>query len=1201
MQCPNCKSENAKDARFCSHCGVYLGMEVGPKGVSQSFDEKLARIQRYLPQGLTHKILSQRDSIESELRQVTVMFCDMEGFTPLVERLGAEAAYAVMGQIYEILIQQVHACEGTINEMTGDGIMALFGAPVALEEAPQRALWAARAIHREIALFNRRKAGLGPIRMRIGVNTGPVVVGTLGNDQRVEFKVVGDTVNLAARMESLAEPGTTYVTREVYHKTRGMFEFENLGKKVIKGWADSIPVYKVLPGDKEIHRPRLGSERMIFSEMVGRKSVLDKLELQVMKLINGAGSIVNIIGEAGIGKSRLLAELRQREAVGRVTLLEGRAISMGRNLSFHPIIDLLKQWVQIGVDDDMVEAFIKLETAIGKIFRDKIADVLPFVSTLMGIPVPAPYHDRLNGIEGEALEKLIRKSMRDLLSRLSAIQPLTIVIDDVHWADKSSIELMESLFRLADRERILFINLFRPDHADTGQRILNSLEDNQSLHTINLELKPLDDRESETLIANMMNLQGVRPPFVDQITHRAGGNPYFIEEVVRSLIDQGAVVARREKLEVTQKFVDITIPDTINDVLMARIDRLEEETRELIKVASVIGRRFFYRILFEVAGDVGNLDEKLDYLKEKQLIQERRRMEEREFLFNHALAQDAVYASILPEKRKILHLKVAETIERVFAEKLNAFYGMLAYHYSRAENLEKTEETLIKAGEAALKTSASSEALHYYLEALNLYRRKRDLAADAATIALLEKNIALALYNRGQYKEAVIYFDRALNYYWGKTPRHLVSVPLHFSHSFFHLLLAFYLPWMKFKKIPTASEREALELYYKKCQALVINYPRRWFFESFYFYRRFTQFDYSKFHYGVGVLVSASSMFTFTGLSFWIGKRILTVSQGLLHKEDARQMITYDLIRATLNYFIGNWKDIDRYDDDLVARNLSIGEVLFASLHYYWHGFPLLYQGDIAATRWLVGRLNEISEVYENENSLLFKYLLNAALLMECRRFTEAITEITSGLEVAKRNQSGLSLIHFFGCLAQIHLLMGDIAEAEQAISNAYSVRSEQETVPWVLSVYCRSQAEVSLYRLKEAIAKSAETELLKCRVQAYHSCRALLRQTRKVAQHRTEACRLMGEYRWLTGRRKSALKWWRKSIRIGAELGAQLQLARTFFEIGRRLSAPGSPYTMLDGMTAQAYLQKAQAKFTEMNLEWDLERLRRLPKAVRG
>lgn len=1197
MQCSICQFGNPEGARFCNQCGTFLYTSAHAEFPPQSFDEKLARIQRYLPQGLTKKILSQRDHIEGERRQVTVMFCDMEGFTPLADRLGAEAIYMVMGQIYEILIEQVHDHEGTINEMTGDGIMALFGAPIALEEAPQRAIWAAHSIHREIAAFNQKREGLGPIRMRIGIHSGPVVVGSLGNDLRVEFKAVGDTVNLASRMECMAKPGTTYVTGEVYKQAREMFKFENLGKKIIKGKEESIHVYKVLPGRKEMRRPRLGSERVIFTEMVGRQGKLDKLELHVAKLINGTGSIVNIIGEAGIGKSRLLAELKQREILQRVLLLEGRAISMGLNLSFHPIVDLLKQWAHIRVDDSEAEAFIKLDIAVRELFQDKTGEILPFVATLMGISLPDPYRERLKGIEGEPLEKMIRKNMRQLFTRLSTSQPLVLVIDDLHWSDKSSIALLESLFRLAERERVLFINLFRPGYDETGQRILDTIKVKYSLNHVEILLEPLDDRKSEILIANMLNFQGVHHTVVGQIVRRAGGNPYFIEEVVRSFIDEGAVVVRGGKLEVTSKFSRMTIPNTINDVLMARIDRLEEETHDLLKVAAVIGRSFFYRILSVVASPVANLDERLAYLKEAQLIRERERMEELEYLFNHALAQEATYASILPEKCKALHLKVAYTIEKVFAEKLHAFYGMLAYHYSRAEHLEKAEEALIKAGAEALKSSASSEALHYYMEALRLYRQKSADTADPAKVALLEKNIALALYDRGQYEEAIEYFDKSLEYYWGKAPKHPITGIFHFVHSFFHLVVALYMPFVKFKKIPAESDCEAIELYYKKCQALVIIYPRRFFIESFYFYRRFTRFDFTQFQTGPGMFISASAMFTFTGISFGLGRRILAVAQDKLDREDARQMITHDLLHTNLCYFAGNWKEIEGPNDDLVKRNLAIGEFWAVSLHYYWHGFPKLYQGDLTSAQWLVNRLSETSEVYENDISLLFKQLLNAALLMECRRLPEALEEISEGIEIAKKSQSAMSLVHFYGCQAQIYLLMDHAVTAGKALEKADAIRSEQETVPWMVSVFCRSQAELGLYRLKNAIAHGRKADVPRFRRRALKSCRTLLRQTRKVAQHRTEAYRLMGICTWLTGKPSSALKWWRKSIRVGERLGARLQLSRTYFEVGQRLQEPGSPFTMLDDIAAQTYLEKAGELFREMNLEWDLERLNRIPK----
>ncbi len=1195
MQCPQCRSDNPEGARYCNQCGAFLDASSPVSPPPQTFEEKIEKIQRYLPQGLTEKILSQRDRIEGERKNVTVMFCDMEGFMPLVERLGPEAAYTIMDEVYEILIQQVNDFEGTVNEMTGDGIMALFGAPIALEEAPQRALWAAHAIHREMATFNKLQKNLAPIRMRIGVHAGPVVVGTLGNDLRVEFKAVGDTVNLASRMEQLAEPGSTYATQEVYKLARGMFEFDDLGPKVVKGRGHSIQVYRVRPSQTDVYRPRPGTERMIFSVMVGRDDKLDKLEGQVDKLIAGTGGITNIIGEAGIGKSRLLAELKKRLAARQVLLLEGRAVSMGRNLSFHPMIDLMKQWARIKVDHSSGQAFGRLEKAIHKLFNDEAGEVLPFVATLMGMDLPQSYDARLQGIEGEALEKLIRKNMRALLIRMSAERPLVVVIDDLHWTDESSIALLESLFRLAADERILFINLFRPGYAGTGQRILASSKANPSIVQSDIVLEPLDARASEKLIANMLNLQGLQHAVVSQIVRRASGNPYFIEEVVRSFIDDGAVVVRGGKFEVTPKLSQMTVPNTISDVLMARIDRLEEDTRNLLKVAAVIGRSFFYRILSEVAGAVHDLDQRLNYLKEAQLIRERQRMEELEYLFKHALAQEAAYASILPEKRKALHMKVADTIQVVFAEKLHAFYGMLAYHYSRAEHLDKAEDALIKAGEEALKTSASSEALHYYREALFLYQRKAGDAADSVKVALLEKNIALAFYNRGQYEEALEYFDKALSDYWGRPAHHFLTSALVLLSGLWHLLVSCYLPLFKFRKSPTARDREALDLYFKKMKCLSILAPKRFFIESMLFYRRTSRFDLNKIEGGFGLYAGASSLFSFSGTSFRLSRRILEFIRRRIDRKDSRSYIIFHFFELLHQFLAGHWRVIRPMDEDLLEDNLKMGEIFWASMPLHWHGLRYLYQGAPDAAQQVVHRLEEISDAYENEMALLLKYLLNTNVLLGCGKLSQAMDEIERGIDFAQKTNNGLALIHLLGCKAQVHLQMEDRAAAEKIMEQASHIRGGLRPVPWQLSSFLKTRACLDLYRLREETRNGTKPSALRYRERALRASRAFLRQTRRVAQHRTEALRLRGEYCWLVREPKQALKWWRKSIREGERLGAGLELARTHFTVGRYLLTPQSPYQALDGVNAPVYLRKAQERFEAMGLERDLDQLSRL------
>jgi class 3 adenylate cyclase len=280
LACPQCGSESLPGDTFCGECGHNLSLPSEPSPRDLSLDEKLAKIQRYLPKGLTEKILAQRGKIEGERKQVTVLFCDMEGFSALSERLGPEEAYSVMDQVYEILIHKVHDYEGTVNEMTGDGIVALFGAPIALEDAPQRAIRSAMAIHREMARFSERirqeRKDIRPLKMRIGINTGPVIVGTLGNDLRVEFKAVGDTVNLASRMQELAKPGTTYVTEETFRLTEGLFRFEALGEKGVKGRDEPVNVYRAIAPSTRRTRFDVSAERGL-TPFVGRERELELL------------------------------------------------------------------------------------------------------------------------------------------------------------------------------------------------------------------------------------------------------------------------------------------------------------------------------------------------------------------------------------------------------------------------------------------------------------------------------------------------------------------------------------------------------------------------------------------------------------------------------------------------------------------------------------------------------------------------------------------------------------------------------------------------------------------------------------------------------------------------------------------------------------------------------------------------------------
>jgi len=461
LKCPQCGKALPPLAKFCDGCGHNLTIPSEPAPKALSPEEKVEKIQKYLPKGIAEKILSQRDKIEGERKQVTVMFCDMEGFTPFADRFGPEETYTVMDQVYEILIHKVHDYEGTVNEMTGDGIMALFGAPIALEDAPQRAIRSAYAIHREMTRFNdkmkQEKEGLPQLKMRIGIHSGPVVVGTLGNDLRVEFKAVGDTVNLASRMEGLAEPGSTYVTEETYKLTEGFFRCEALGEHAIKGKEETVKAYRVISPRTIRTRFDVSAERGL-TPFVGRRRELELLLDGFERSKAGRGQAFSIVSEAGLGKSRLLYEFRKAVSNEDVTFQEGKCLSYGRGVAYHPIIDIMKPNFDILEDDGDFEIRKKLKRGLDE------ASTLPYLLECLSVKDSGV--DTIS-LSPEARKDRIIKALIRITLKASERRPLIWAIEDLHWIDKSSEDVCKSLLDSITGARVFLIFTYRPEFVHT--------------------------------------------------------------------------------------------------------------------------------------------------------------------------------------------------------------------------------------------------------------------------------------------------------------------------------------------------------------------------------------------------------------------------------------------------------------------------------------------------------------------------------------------------------------------------------------------------------------------------------------------------------------------------------------------------------------------------------------------------------------
>jgi predicted ATPase/class 3 adenylate cyclase len=711
ISCPQCNFGNPTEYEFCGKCGYSLSSPSEPATKELSFDEKLDKIQKYLPKGLTEKILSQRDRIEGERKQVTVMFCDMEGFTPLSEMLGIEEAYAIMDQVYEILIHKVHDYEGTVNEMTGDGIMALFGAPIALEDASQRAIRSSLAIHREMAKFSDRlkqeKKDVAPVKMRIGIHTGPVVVGTVGNDLRVEFKAVGDTVNLASRMEGLAEPGTTYLTEETFKLTEGLFLFEGLGQQVIKGKQEPINAFRVIAPSTRRTRFDVSADRGL-TPFVGRERELELLLDGFERSKAGRGQAFSIMAEAGVGKSRLLYEFRKTVAHEDVIFLEGKCLSYSKSVPYHLNIDILKANFDIGEEDSDSEIREKVKKGIHIVGADENS-TLPYFLELFSV--------KDSGIEKISLspeekKNRIIEAIRQITLKGCEIRPLIMAYEDLHWVDKSSEDVLKYLLDSIPGARVLLIFTYRPEFVHTWGA--------KSYHN-QLTLNRLSNRESLMMASHLLGTEDLDKDLEEFILEKTEGIPFFIEELIKSLKDLKIVEREDNKYRITKDIREVAIPTTIQDVIMARIDALLEEIKSLLQTASAVGREFSHYLIQKVTGFAEReLLSHLSALKDSELIYERGIYPQSTYIFKHALTQEVAYESLLLKRRKEIHEQIGTAIEALYPDRLEEHYELLAYHYARSANTEKALQFLDLANQKTAKLNAMEEAKVYFDEAMEI-------------------------------------------------------------------------------------------------------------------------------------------------------------------------------------------------------------------------------------------------------------------------------------------------------------------------------------------------------------------------------------------------------------------------------------------------------------------------------------------------
>jgi class 3 adenylate cyclase/ribosomal protein L40E len=699
--CFSCGTANPTDANFCRKCGKALEAGAPASSPTPAAAAKTPRVE-VTPERQT------AEGLDGERKTVTALFADIKGSMELIEDLDPEEARRLVDPALKLMMDAVHRYEGYVAQSTGDGIFALFGAPVAHEDHPQRALLASLKMQEDLKRYasKLREEGRAPIEIRVGLNTGEMVVRSVQTgEHRAEYTPIGHSTSLAARMQALAPTGSITVSEHTQKLVEGYFAFKALGPTRVKGVSEPVDVYE-LTGPGPLRTRLQMSTRRGLSRFVGRDREIEEMKRALERTKGAHGQLVAAMGEAGLGKSRLFYEFKVI-AGGGCLVLEAFSVSHGKASAYLPIIELLKDYFDLISEDDERRRREKIGGKVLMLDRT-LEDTLPYVFALLGVEEPG-------GMLGQIAADLRRRRTLDAIKRIllreSLNQPLIVIFEDLHWIDEQTQALLNLLVESIGTAKILMLVNYRPEYSHSW---------GSKTYYTQLRLDPLGRESAEELLSALMSDAVELRPLKRLIIEKTEGNPFFIEEIVRALFDQ-AVLVRNGAVKVTRSTSEIHIPPTVQGILASRIDRLPADEKGLLQTLAVIGKEFPLGL---VRGVIGKPDEELERmlaaLQLSEFIYEQPAFPESSYTFKHALTQEVAYGSLLMERRKSLHEGTARQIEGLFNSRLEDHYGELAHHYSCSGNSLKALDYLQLAGQQAIERSANTEATNHLTAAVHL-------------------------------------------------------------------------------------------------------------------------------------------------------------------------------------------------------------------------------------------------------------------------------------------------------------------------------------------------------------------------------------------------------------------------------------------------------------------------------------------------
>jgi class 3 adenylate cyclase/tetratricopeptide (TPR) repeat protein len=734
---------NPADSRFCDRCGASIAALPAPPS-------RFAPPSRHIPQHLAAKILTSRSSLEGERKQVTVLFADLRNSLELLAGRDPEEARRVLDPILERMMDAVHRYEGTVNQVMGDGIMALFGAPVAHEDHAARACYAAIEMQQavgQLAEDLRRNRGV-EARIRVGLNSGEVVVRSIGSDLQMDYTAVGQTTHLAARMEQRAEPGTILITRATLALVEGYLEVAPLGPMPVKGLSEPVEIYQVIGVGPVRSRLQAAAARGL-TRFVGRQTQLDELQAALRAAASGRGQVVAVVGEAGVGKSRLFWEFTHSPLTRDWLVLDSRSVSYGKGVSYLAAIDLLKGYFQIEDHDDGRKVGEKLT---GKLLAldEALHPALPAFRSLFALPSEDPQWDLLDPPQRR---QRTLDAMKRVLLRESQVQPLLLIFEDLHWVGAETQALLDSLVEGLPTARVLLVVSYRPEYHHGWA---------SKTYYTQLRIDPLLPESSHELLRALLGEDPALEPLQALLIDKTDGNPFFLEETVRTLVESGVLVGQRGAYRVGKAVQGFQVPATVQAVLAARIDRLPPEEKHLLQRAAVVGKDVSHALLRAVE-DVPEevLRRSLAHLQAAEFLYETRLFPTVEYTFKHALTHEVAYGSVLSDRRRALHAQIVEAIEGLYADRLAEHVERLAHHALRGEVWDKAAHYLRQAGKKAALRSANREAVGYFEQALDALRQLPESGATIEQAIDLRFDLRLSLFALGKLGRTLEYLEEA--------------------------------------------------------------------------------------------------------------------------------------------------------------------------------------------------------------------------------------------------------------------------------------------------------------------------------------------------------------------------------------------------------------------------------------------------------